>query len=703
MSVRILVTVLMAIAVLAPVLPAAAAEPTDPYLWLEQVDSPRALTWVRAENARTLTVLEQDPRYRELYRQALEIAEAKDRIAYPEQLDGAIFNFWQDSRHVRGIWRRTTLENYRSAAPHWTTVLDVDALAAAEKANWFLQGATCAEPREERCLLSLSEGGEDAVTEREFNLPSMRFVPDGFRLPRGKQRAAWENDSTLLVARAWVPGDLTRSGYPFIVKRLRRGQPAAQAREIFRGTATDGGYGVTPWVLHDGAGNQATLIKRPLSTFESEHYLVSSDRVAKLALPHKSEILSLVAGRLIVSLQEGWTPAGVMYPQGALVAIDLQAARKDPGHLQATLVYAPGPRESFDSAAATRAALVVTTFENVRGRAFLYRPQPEGGWRRTRLDLPDNTSIAIADATWHTDSAFLTVAGFLQPPSLWRVEAEHQELANLKALAPRFDTAQLVVEQFESQSSDGTRIPYFVVHSRQLRLDGANPTILYAYGGFQVSETPYYSGTLGKLWLDRGGVYVLANIRGGGEFGPAWHEAGLKTHRQIIYDDFASVARDLMSRGITSPRRLGIEGGSNGGLLVGVEFTQHPELWNAVDIQVPLLDMLRYEQIAAGTSWVGEFGSVSNPPEAAFLARISPYANLRRGVHYPEAFIWTTTKDDRVGPQHARKFAARLKEFGVPYLFYEVIEGGHGAGANLQERAHTAALEMTYFTRKLMD
>jgi prolyl oligopeptidase len=272
----------------------------------------------------------------------------------------------------------------------------------------------------------------------------------------------------------------------------------------------------------------------------------------------------------------------------------------------------------------------------------------------------------------------------------------------IKTLSPRFDASRDVVEQFEVASSDGTKVPYFVVHPRQMALDGNNPTILYAYGGFQISETPTYSGNIGKLWLEKGGVFVLANIRGGGEFGPAWHEAGLKTHRQLIYDDFAAVARDLIARKITTPRHLGIQGGSNGGLLMGVEFTQHPELWHAVDIQVPLLDMLRFEKIAAGTSWVGEYGSVSNPQEAAFLARISPYANLRPDGHYPQAFIWTTTKDDRVGPQHARKFAARLAQYGIPYLFYEVTEGGHDSGANLEEKARTTALEMTYFARQLV-
>jgi prolyl oligopeptidase len=681
----------------------ASGSPADPYLWLEQVNGPRAMSWVRAENAKTVGVLEKDPRYAVLFQQALTIVQAKDRIPAPSILDGAIFNFWQDAQHVRGIWRRTSFESYRSAAPQWLTVLDLDALAATEKANWFLTGVTCAEPQERRCLLSLSDGGEDAVTVREFDLGSAAFAPAGFVLPHGKQRAAWEDDDTLLVSREWNPGELTTSGYPFIVKRLRRGQSLAQADEIFRGTAADGGYGVSPVVLRDAAGHRAVLIQRPLTTFESEHYLVSGRRVALLALPKKVQIQAFVDDQLILSLDDDWTVQGRTFALGSLVAIDWAEATRDRLHLKPVLLYAPGPRESFDSAAATRDSLRVTSFDNVRGRAFSYRRDANGTWSHTRLQLPDNATISIADTNLHGLQAFLSVAGFLQPTSLWLQDSAANEPVQIKALPPRFDAARDVVEQFEATSSDGTKVPYFVVHPRGMALDGNNPTILYAYGGFQVSETPFYSGTIGKLWLERNGVFVLANIRGGGEFGPAWHEAGLTTHRQLIYDDFAAVARDLIARRITSPRRLGIQGGSNGGLLMGVEFTQHSELWNAVDIQVPLLDMLRFEKIAAGSSWVGEYGSVSNPQEAAFLAKISPYANLKRNAHYPEPFIWTTTKDDRVGPQHARKFAARLAQFGIPYLFYEVTEGGHGSGANLEEKAHTTALEMTYFTRKLMD
>jgi prolyl oligopeptidase len=682
---------------------AQAASASDPFLWLEDVNGARAMDWVRGENAKTAAVLEKDSRYAGLYADALTINQASDRIPAPELLHGEVYNFWQDGEHVRGLWRRTSVAEYAAPWPAWTPVLDLDALAASEHANWVWKGTDCEWRAERRCLINLSDGGEDAVTVREFDVAAGGFVAGGFVLPRGKQTAAWADPDTLLVAREWAPGELTKSGYPYVVKAVKRGEPLTAAREVFRGSADDGGYGVNPVTLHDGDGRQAVLIVRPLTTFEAETYLVTPSGVRRLALPLKANVQDMVAGRIVVLLAQDWTVDGRTFPQGALVSFDLAAATADPGRLRPTLILAPGPRQSIESAAATHGELLVSSYDNVKGRAFIYTPLSDGGWRERRLTLPDNASISLVSTDSHSDRAYLSVTSFLTPTTLWQADAAGGGMAQVKALPPKFNAANDTVDQFEATSRDGTKIPYFVVHPKAMALDGANPTILYAYGGFQVSMTPSYSAVRGKLWLERGGVFVLANIRGGGEFGPAWHEAGLKTHRQRIYDDFAAVARDLIARRITSPRRLGIMGGSNGGLLMGVEFTQHPELWRAVDIQVPLLDMLRYEQIAAGTSWVGEYGSVANPDERAFLASISPYANLRAGVAYPEPFIWTTTKDDRVGPQHARKFAARLAQLGYPYLFHEVIEGGHAAGANLREQAHTSALEMTYFIRKLID
>ena len=677
-----------------------AQTPDDPHQWLEQLNGPEAMQWVNAENAKTLSVLEKDPRYDRFLRDALAILEADDRIPYPSFVHGRIFNFWQDPDHVRGIWRHATTGSFAAAKPEWKTVLDLDALARVEGANWVWKGAVCEMPAGRRCLVMLSDGGEDAVSLREFDLADGQFVAHGFQLPRGKQDVQWQDRDTLVVGREWSPGELTESGYPYVVKRVRRGLPIESATEIFRGKKTD--VGVTPAVLHDGSGHSATIIHRSLSFFETEFYLDTPKGPARLALPLKSEVAAMVDGQLIVKLEQDWTAGQASFKQGSLVAIDLAQATKQPAFLAPTLVYAPGPREALESVSSTRNTLVVEALDNVRGRAYVFERRSDGGWDRSILPLPDNSAISMVDTDLLSDAVYLDVAGFLTPSSLWLGNARSKKLERIISLPSKFDASRDVVEQLEASSSDGTRIPYFIVRPASIRLDGSNPTIVNAYGGFQVSSTPYYSAVMGRLWLEQGGVFVLANIRGGGEFGPAWHDAGLKTRRQIVYDDFAAVARDLIARGITSARHLGIQGGSNGGLLMGVEMTQHPELFNAVDIAVPLLDMLRYEKIQAGASWVGEYGSVAVPEERAFLASISPYANLKRGVPYPEPLVWTTTKDDRVGPQHARKFAARMAELGLPYLFYEVVEGGHGAGANLKETAKTKAMEFTYFARKLM-
>ncbi len=685
--------------------PVGPGDPPDPYVWLEEFSSPRALEWVNAHNAKSTGRLEADPRYRTLYDEALTLASAKDRIPVGTFTHGEIYNFWNDGDHLRGLWRKTSLADYRTAAPHWTPVLDVDALGKAEGKSWVFHGADCLPPDQRRCLISLSDGGEDADEVREFDLDASTFVTNGFHLPRAKHRVAWEDRDTLLVASEWTPGDLTPSGYPYIVKRLKRGQPLSAAVEVYRGGKGDGGYGVQPNQLRDGQGRTLTIIERPLDTFHHETYVLTAAGAQRLAIPSKADVVELVDGRVIVKLDEDWTVGGARFAQGSLVQMDVEAVKADPARLLAKLVYAPGPRESLEGTGATRDKLLVATLDNVRGRAWTFTPTAGGGWTKRKLDLPDNAAVTFGSGDDTSNRAFVSVTSFLTPSTYWLADGDAGTLAQVKALPAKFDASAEVVEQFEATSSDGTKVPYFVVHRKDIRLDGSTPTLMTAYGGFQISETPAYSAVTGKLWLERGGAFVLANIRGGGEFGPAWHEAGLGVKRQIVYDDFAAVAHDLTARGITSPRRLGIQGGSNGGLLMGVQFTQHPELWNAVVIAVPLLDMIRISRIAAGASWQGEYGDVNaDPAVKAFWLKTSPYHRLKaRGVKYPEPFIWTTTKDDRVGPQHARKFAARMEEYGLPFLYYENTEGGHGAGADLKQRARQDALTMTYLQEKLMN
>ena len=672
-----------------------AADPApadDPYIWLEQVASPQSQAWVESENKRTLGLLEGDSRFATLNADALHILEATDRIPMPNQIAGQITNFWQDADHVHGLWRTTTPASYATANPQWRTLIDLDALSAADKASWVWKGADCEPLAERRCLVALSEGGEDATTLREFDLGTGKFVEGGFTLPTSKQGTAWESPDSLIVARDWGAGTMTSSGYPFVIKRLRRGQPLDRAVEIYRGQPSD--VGVWPASLADGQGHRLTYIERGITFFESEIYTVDATGVHKLDLPRKFRAQGFAADQLLLRVDEDWKDVKAGSLAGFQVANGKVVAHR--------ILFAPGPRQSVDGVVTTKGHVLAAIYDNVRGQAWSFTPGAKG-WAAKRIALPDNSSVDLTSADRGTDEAWLTVQSFTVPTTLWSVNAATGAAQKVKAIPPRFDAAGLVTEQFEATSKDGTKIPYFVVHRAVIKHDGSTPTIMTAYGGFQISETPVYQATRGKLWLEKGGAYVLANIRGGGEFGPAWHEAGLKTKRQIIYDDFAAVGEDLIRRGITSSRRLGIYGGSNGGLLMGVEMTQRPDLWHAVVISVPLLDMLRYEQLSAGASWVGEFGSMSVPAERAFWEKTSPYQALRRDGAYPEPFIWTTTKDDRVGPVQARKFAARMKEYGLPYLYWENTEGGHAAGANLRQKARAMALEMTYFTRKLMD
>jgi prolyl oligopeptidase len=677
-------------------------EQPDNYQWLEDVSSPRSMAWVKAENERSAKLLESDPEFAGLQANALKVLESPQRLPLPVFREGEIYNTWQDAQHQRGILRRTSLQDYLTATPHWQTVLDYDALARQDKEKWVAKGLTCLYPGNSLCLVNLSAGGEDAETRREFDLRNGKFVTGGFVLPRSKQDAVWVDKDSLLVTRDWGAATMTASGYPFVVKLWKRGEPLERAQEVYRGTPTD--VEVEVESLHDAQGHQAIFFDRKVDFFHSELTLWTASGARKLALPAKMDLNNLLAGRLIVTINEDWNPGGSepTVAQGSVVALDLNELEKGSGPLHPKVIFAPTAQEFAQEVFATRNRLVLTTLEHVQGRAYVYTVSSDGQWSRKKLDVPDNQSIDLMTANQSDDHFFLRLTGMISPSSLHLGDAATGSLKEAKSLPPQFDASNLIVEQLEATSKDGTRVPYFVARRKDIKYDGENPTLLTAYGGFQVSMTPGYSAIVGKLWLERGGIYVLANIRGGGEFGPAWHEAGLTTNRQRIYDDFVAVGKDLIARKITSPRRLGIEGGSNGGLLMGVAMTQHPELWNAIVIQIPLLDMLRYEQIAAGASWVGEYGSVSVPAQREFLASISPYNQLQPDVMYPVPLIFTTTKDDRVGPVHARKFAARMEEFHKPFFYDELIEGGHDAGADLKEKSRTWAEEFTYLSRKLM-
>ncbi|MBU1346756.1 MAG: prolyl oligopeptidase family serine peptidase [Alphaproteobacteria bacterium] len=682
----------------------ATTDATDPYLWLEEIDGERAMAWVEEHNSRSLGVLQGDPRYEGLHEQALALVQARDRIPSPGFThDGMIDNFWQDATHVRGVWRRTTIDSYRTDAPEWETILDIDALSEAEGKNWVYKGASCLPPEERLCLISLSDGGKDAVVIREYDSEARAFVEGGFELPESKGGATWIDADTLLIARDFGEGSLTSSGYPMIVKRLRRGQTIDQAETLFTGQPSDVSVGAG--TLRDADGViQAVIINRGVSFYEGETHLLNADgTTTRLRLPDKSDIDALVQGQLVVTIKQDWTaPSGQAFKTGDVVAWTLDAWLADQAS-PARLVIRPGPREAVEAINATRNKLVVALYENVRGAAYVYQPNPSGEWSRTRLDLPENATVGLGSASEQDDRIFVSVAGYLTPSTLSLVDAATGQMAQVKSIPAKFDADGMTVEQFEARSADGTMIPYFVVHRDDMAMDGTNATLLYGYGGFQVSMLPGYSPTVGKLWLERGGVYVVANTRGGGEFGPNWHDAALQQNRQRAHEDFQAVALDLIDRNITSQPHLGIMGGSQGGLFMGAMLTQRPDLINAAVIQVPLFDMFRFHRLLAGASWRAEYGDPDIPEQRAWIGEYSPYQNLRAGQPYPEVFIHTSTKDDRVHPGHARKAAARMEALGYPVLFYENTDGGHAAGANLRETARRIALEYTYLTRRLMD
>lgn len=669
----------------------------DPFLWLEEVESDRALSWVRERNARSLGVLEGDARFNRLRADALEIVNASDRIPGPGFSAAYITNFWQDPTHVRGIWRRTTLESYRTESPQWETVLDVDALAKSENANWVWRGGSCLAPDNRYCLMSLSDGGKDAVTVREYDTQERRFIEGGFTFPEGKQSITWVDRNTLLVAREWTPGEMTNSGYAYVVKRVIRGQPLENAREVFRGRPTD--VSASGFTLRDADGMvRATMIRVGRTFWESETHLLTNGGTVQLPFPARGGISGLVDGRLVFTTNEDWNG----FKAGDVLAYELDALLRAPATAKPELIISPGPRESIEGVTLTRSRVVIALYENVRGAAYAYQ-RGASGWTRTRLPLPENLTVGLGSASRRSDQLFLNVSGYLTPQTLMLADASASTVEVVKSAPEKFDATGLVVEQHEATSADGTKIPYFLVRRADAPRDGTTPTLLYGYGGFQISQLPGYSAVRGKLWLERGGAYAVANTRGGGEFGPAWHQSAIGANRDRAHEDFIAVAEDLVAKRFTSPQRLGIQGGSQGGLFMGVAMTRRPDLFSAVIIGVPLFDMLRYHKLLAGASWIGEYGDPDIPEQRAWIERYSPYQALAAGKAYPEPFIFTSTKDDRVHPGHARKAAAKLESLGYPYLYYENIDGGHSAAANLAESARRNALEYTYLTRKLMD
>ncbi|MFZ5446442.1 MAG: prolyl oligopeptidase family serine peptidase [Myxococcota bacterium] len=670
-------------------------QPEDPWLWLEDVSGEKALSWARERNAVSQKELEADPRFAPLRARLRAIYDSKDRIPSPYVQGRFIYNFWKDEAHPRGLWRRTSLAEYRKPAPAWELVLDVDALAAAEKKSWVWHGWQCLPPKYERCLLSLSPGGSDAEVVREYDVMKKAFVENGFSLPEAKSQVSWKDLDTLWVATDFGPGTLTSSGYPRQVREWKRGTPLASAKLMLEGEQTDVSVSGEREFDH---GRTRDWFVRSKTFFSDETWLLEGDKLLKIDKPDDA-MVSAWDDQALLRLRSDWVINENIYKAGSLLVLpiaDLKAGKRN-----FTVLFEPKPNTSLEMWTGTKTAIFISTLEDVKSVIFV-ATRGKKGWEQKRLDTPAVGSFGIA--AWDdnvNDDYFFWDTGFITPSTVMLGSLGKAKRELLKTSPAFFKADGLEVSQFFATSKDGTKVPYFQVAKKGLALDGNTPTLLEGYGGFEVSLTPYYDPTAGAAWLERGGVFVLANIRGGGEYGPAWHQAALTHHRQRAYDDFAAVAEDLIARKVTSTRKLGILGGSNGGLLMGVMLTQRPELFGAIVCQVPLLDMKRYHLLLAGASWMEEYGDPDKAEDWLALKQFSPYQNVKKGTKYPRTLFTTSTKDDRVHPGHARKMVARLLEHGADVLYYENIEGGHGGAANNEQRAYMNALAWTFLAREL--
>jgi prolyl oligopeptidase len=667
----------------------------DPYLWLEDITSERSLAWVREQNAATVRELGTSGDFETLRQRLLAIFDSKERIPDVAKCGAYYYNFWRDATHVRGLWRRTTLEEYKKADPAWETVLDLDRLAGAENENWVWKGSDVLRPTYDRALIFLSRGGGDAVVVREFDLETKEFVPHGFFLPEAKTGATWRNRDALYVGTDFGPGSLTHSGYPRIVKEWRRYFLLEEASTVFEGQTED--VSVSAAVAHDH-GRIYEFIRDWKTFFTNQVYIRRGDEWVKIEKPDDAE-LDTFGDQLLLRLRSDWTIDGRTYPGGTLLAADFEAYLR--GDRKFAVLIEPTERKWLAGTSATKNYLIINELENVRNKLYLLRREA-GQWIRQTLDMPALGSIDTQGIDpEESDDYFLTVTDFLTPSGLYFGTAGQAECEKLKSLPAFFAADGLEIRQHEASSKDGTAIPYFQVSRKNLNLDSKNPLLLYGYGGFEVSLLPNYVPAVGAAWLERGGVYVLANIRGGGEFGPNWHHAARKENRQRSYDDFIAVAEDLIARKVTAPKHLGIQGGSNGGLLMGVMLTQRPDLFQAVVCQVPLLDMKRFHKLLAGASWVDEYGDPEKAKDWSYISQYSPYQKVVKDQKYPRVLFMTSTRDDRVHPGHARKMFAKMKEQGNDVLYFENIEGGHSGAADNRQAAYMAALGYTFLIKEL--
>jgi prolyl oligopeptidase len=669
----------------------------DPYQWLEDVTGDKALNWVKERNAVSKGELAGTPEFNALNDRLLKILDSKDRIPMIGKDGKWFYNFWRDDKNKRGLWRRTTLEEYRKEKPNWEVVLDLDALSEKEKENWVWHGAHFLQPKYERCMVSLSRGGADAAVMREFDVTTKEFVRDGFTVPEAKSEISWRDRDTLYVSTDFGPNTLTTSGYPRLTKEWKRGTKLADATLVFEGKAEDVAAGAQ-WDLTPGFERE--FANRALTFYTDESYVRRDGKFVKLDKPDDATA-TFHREWMFISPRKDWTVAGKKYAAGSLLAIDFEAFMK--GKRNFDVLFEPTDRKSLGSYSPTLHKIVLNELDNVVNKLYVLS-HVDGQWKREELPgaAPFSSVHASAVDADESDEYFLTGSNYLTPSSLYfGTLGSGKPAEKLKSGPSFFKSEGLEISQHEAVSKDGTKVPYFQVSRKEVKLDGANPTLLYGYGGFEVSLQPAYQAGTGAAWLEKGGVYVVANIRGGGEFGPKWHQAALKEKRHRAYEDFAAVAEDLVRRKVTTTKHLGAMGGSNGGLLMGNMLTLYPEHFGAIVCQVPLLDMQRYNKLLAGASWMAEYGNPDEPKEWEFIRTFSPYHNVTTGTKYPRTLFTTSTRDDRVHPGHARKMVARMTEMGHDVLLYENIEGGHGGAADNKQAAFMSALAYTFLWKQL--
>lgn len=677
------------------------ATPQDPNLWLEDIDSERALQWVREQNAVAEKTLTTSPDFKQAEADILAVLDSQEKIPYVGKRGDYYYNYWQDDKNPRGLWRRTTLDEYKKPNPKWDIILDLDALNKAENATWVWHGADCLRPDYRRCLISLSNGGSDADETREYDLEKREFIKDGYYRPAAKGSMSWIDENHVFIQTDFGKDSMSSSGYPREARLWTRGTPLEQAELVYRGK--DGDMRVIAY--HDSTpGYERDFVSRTIDFYTNELYQRLEDgKLEKIDVPDTAE-KGVYRDWLVITPREDWTLGDKTYPSGSYLIANYNDWMA--GKRELTALFTPDEHTSLSSSTWTKNYLILETLEDVKTRLTVY--DPAKNWAKTPLaGVPDigSASTSAVDAD-ENDQIWLTISGYTQPTTLALAEIG-KEPETLKSLPAYFDASDLTVEQHFATSADGTHIPYFVVRPKNLKTDGKNPTLLYGYGGFEIALTPGYSGGIGKTWLTRktasgrSGVYVVANIRGGGEYGPRWHQAALKQNRHKAYEDFAAVARDLTARGIADAQHLGIQGGSNGGLLMGNMLTQYPELFGAIVVQVPLLDMQRYHKLLAGASWMAEYGDPDKPEEWAYLQNYSPYHRFDPAKNYPPVLFTTSTRDDRVHPGHARKMMAKMLDAGKTALYYENIEGGHGGAADNKQRAYMSALAYTFLWNEL--